>query len=341
MNENPNPQSAEAEVGHRLRALRARRGLSLRALAERSGLNINTLSLIENNKTSPSVSTLQQLARSLEVSITAFFKASIPPQQVVYTPDGQRPTSSFGGSFMQNLGRNLSGSALQPFIVSLQPGESSSPPIIVHTGYEFVYGLSGSVQYQVEEQTYCIGPGDALVFEAHLPHSWRNDGDQQAQFLLVFQPGDQRDEPAQRHFIQNAPQKGDLPMKIAVITDEGKSISQHFGRATHYLVLTVENGQITRRELREKIGHGNFEHHEEHHHEGEHGQDEASHGKHVHMAEAISDCQVVICGGMGYGAYESMRRLNIQPIVTDLSDVDAAIQAYLNGTLIDHTEKLH
>ena len=34
-------------------------------------------------------------------------------------------------------------------------------------------------------------------------------------------------------------------MKIAVITDDGKAISQHFGRAQYYLVATVENGQIT------------------------------------------------------------------------------------------------
>jgi predicted Fe-Mo cluster-binding NifX family protein len=59
------------------------------------------------------------------------------------------------------------------------------------------------------------------------------------------------------------------------------------------------------------------------------------------MADTISDCTVVICGGMGMGAYESMRRLNIQPIITDLRDVDAAIQAYLTGTLTDHTERLH
>ncbi len=133
-------------------------------------------------------------------------------------------------------------------------------------------------------------------------------------------------------------------MKIAVITDDGKTISQHSGRAPYYLVLTIENGQIIQRELREKMGHNQFSaepHHEEHHHAGAHGQDEASHGKHARMAEAIGDCQAVLCGGMGYGAYESMRRLNIQPIVTDLDDIDAAVQAYINGTLVDHTEKLH
>jgi predicted Fe-Mo cluster-binding NifX family protein len=69
--------------------------------------------------------------------------------------------------------------------------------------------------------------------------------------------------------------------------------------------------------------------------------DSASHDKHVSMADAIADCKVLLCGGMGTGAYESMRRLNIQPIVTDVHDIEAAAQAYINGSLVDHTELLH
>lgn len=47
-------------------------------------------------------------------------------------------------------------------------------------------------------------------------------------------------------------------MKIAAITDDGKTISQHFGRAQYYPVATIENGQIVDRELREKPGHAHF-----------------------------------------------------------------------------------
>lgn len=133
-------------------------------------------------------------------------------------------------------------------------------------------------------------------------------------------------------------------MKIAVITDDGKVISQHFGRATHYLVVTIDDGKIVNRELREKQGHNQFAggHTEEHGPHGQgHGSDPASHNKHSQMAEAIADCEALICGGMGMGAYDSMRRLNIRPIVTDLVDVDAAVEAYVAGTLTDHTEMLH
>ena len=73
-------------------------------------------------------------------------------------------------------------------------------------------------------------------------------------------------------------------MKIAVITDDGKTISQHFGRAPYYMVFSVEDGKISGREMRDKLSHKNFpgEHPEEHHGEG-HGLDPASHDRHAQM----------------------------------------------------------
>ena len=134
-------------------------------------------------------------------------------------------------------------------------------------------------------------------------------------------------------------------MKIAVITEDQTTISQHFGRAPFYLVLTIEDGKITNRELRNKLGHQHFaseQHGEhEHHHGAGHGFDPASHNRHVSMAEAISDCQAVICGGMGRGAYQSMQALNIKPVVTDIRTIEEAVQAYLDGKLQDRVDLLH
>lgn len=131
-------------------------------------------------------------------------------------------------------------------------------------------------------------------------------------------------------------------MKIAVISDDGKVLSQHFGRAPFYIVFTIEEGKIVSREVREKLGHNQFGGgHEEHDHAHEHGLDGASHGKHASMAQAIADCEAIICGGMGMGAYESMKQLNIHPFVTDLTDPELAVQSYIDGKLIDHIEKLH
>lgn len=131
-------------------------------------------------------------------------------------------------------------------------------------------------------------------------------------------------------------------MKIACVTDDGITISQHFGRAPYYAVLTVENGQIVGRELRDKLGHNQFagEPHAEEH-GAHHGTDAASHDKHVRMAHAIADCEALLCRGMGWGAYDSMRRLGIKPVVTDIARIDDAVLAYAKGTIVDHTELLH
>jgi predicted Fe-Mo cluster-binding NifX family protein len=132
-------------------------------------------------------------------------------------------------------------------------------------------------------------------------------------------------------------------MRIAAITDDGKTISQHFGRAPYYLVATVENGQIVNRELREKFGHSHFanEPHAADVPSQPHGMDSGSHDKHMLMAQAITDCEALLCRGMGMGAYESMKVAGIRPVVTDIVTIDEAVLAYINGKIVDHVERLH
>ncbi len=132
-------------------------------------------------------------------------------------------------------------------------------------------------------------------------------------------------------------------MKIASITDDGNTISQHFGRAQHYLVATVENGEIIGRELREKLGHAQFANdpHPVEKPGQPHGMDPASHNRHLQMAEAIADCEALLCRGMGMGAYESMKTRGIRPIVTDIASIDEAVMAYVEGRIVDLVERLH
>ena len=135
-------------------------------------------------------------------------------------------------------------------------------------------------------------------------------------------------------------------MKIAAVSEDGVTISQHFGRAPFYVVVTVENGQIVGREMRSKMGHAQFA--AEPHTEEAHGADPRGHGfdagaqsRHARMAAAIADCQVLLARGMGAGAYESMAQAGIRPVVTDIPVIDEAVRSYLEGRLVDHTEWLH
>ncbi|MBI5029891.1 MAG: cupin domain-containing protein [Chloroflexi bacterium] len=194
----------EINVGQRLRALRTEHDLSVRALAEKSGLAMNTLSLIENSKTSPSVSTLQQIAFALAVPITAFFQSSIPKNSVVHHKAGTSPHIAFEHGTLEDLGTGLSHQAVEPFIVTLGPQAGSGSRMIVHTGYEFVYCLEGRIAYTIDERTYLLEPGDSLLFESYLPHRWHNVDSKAARAILVLYPSDENDQPTERHF---APKK--------------------------------------------------------------------------------------------------------------------------------------
>ena len=134
-------------------------------------------------------------------------------------------------------------------------------------------------------------------------------------------------------------------MKIAAVSEDGVTISQHFGRAPYYVIVTVEDGKVVSREMRDKMGHAQFAGSQPEHEPGEdargHGFDPAAQDRHWRMASAISDCQVLLTRGMGAGAYESMQEAGIRPVVTDIPTIDAAVAAYLAGTLTDHTERLH
>jgi transcriptional regulator with XRE-family HTH domain len=190
----------DIDVGRRIREVRMGSGYSIRALAQLSKLNVNTLSLIENGHTSPSVSTLQLIAQTLQVPISTFFESNQDHRKVVYQPQGKRPHATFSHGVIEDLGAGMTRFGAEPLIVTLKPKAESGKIPIVHTGREFVYCLEGHIAYQVDKEVYQLSPGDSLMFEAYLPHRWQNRDETAARLLLVLCPMDQRDQPSERHF---------------------------------------------------------------------------------------------------------------------------------------------
>jgi len=135
-------------------------------------------------------------------------------------------------------------------------------------------------------------------------------------------------------------------MKIAIVSDDNQTISKHFGRAENYIVISLEHEKILERKTLAKPGgcHTGLRHHGRHNHQpdargkgfGHHAQ-----GSHQQMFENIKDCDILVTRGMGRGAYLDLQQLGIKPIITDIVDIDTAIQAIVNQTIINHTEELH
>jgi predicted Fe-Mo cluster-binding NifX family protein len=127
-------------------------------------------------------------------------------------------------------------------------------------------------------------------------------------------------------------------LKVGVVTDDGQTVSAHFGRAELYLVYEIADGKVKGKETRPKASHqhpGAGPHPEGH----QPGLGEASF--HTNMLASVMDCEALIAGGMGWGMYEAIKEAGIKPYVTDTVSADRAVEAYLRGSLDDHPERLH
>ncbi len=122
-------------------------------------------------------------------------------------------------------------------------------------------------------------------------------------------------------------------MKVGIVTDDGVSVSPHFGMARHYLVIEIENGVVKGKEMRMKASHqpgrGVA------HHAGNEG------SLHNDMLSNVRDCQALVARGMGRPMYESILQAGIKPYVTGRSSIDDVVQAFVNGTLDNLVERLH
>ena len=119
-------------------------------------------------------------------------------------------------------------------------------------------------------------------------------------------------------------------MKIAFASDDGQSVSQHFGHAKKYVVVSIEEGRISGSEVREKPGHihaANTTHQEEQ-------------SAHETMISVITDCEVAVAIHMGTTMYNDLRRHGIQPTLTNIQSIDDAVKAYVEGHLEDHPEQI-
>jgi len=192
---------ASERVGRQLRVMRKARRLSIRALAKLSGLSVNTLSLIENGKTSPSVSTLHQLAESLDVPITAFFEHEHPKRRIVHQRAGERQQLIFSQGQVEKLSAGMPHLGSEPFIARLEPGAMSGETPIVFPGREFIYCLEGHITYTIEGETFSLAPGDSLIFDSYTPHTWRNTAPTSSCALLVLCPEDSLDDSPEHYFM--------------------------------------------------------------------------------------------------------------------------------------------
>jgi len=167
-------QTLEQAMGAQARRLRQQADLTAKELAAAAGISTSMLSKIENGLISPSLSTVQALASALNVPVTQLFASFEEERDCSFVKAGQGVAIERRGTKVGHryelLGHALGGDAVvEPYLITLT--EDAVPYTgFRHAGTEFIYMLTGEVEYRHGDQTYHLTPGDALMFDSAAPH---------------------------------------------------------------------------------------------------------------------------------------------------------------------------
>lgn len=168
--------AVEKVLAAQVRELRVKRGWSLAELAEQIGMSKGMLSKIENAQSTPSLNTLVRLAGALDAPLTAFFRGLKEEADVVFVKAGrgfELSPRSAAGHLYQLLGATRGPHhIMEPMLVTLLE-RSEVFPLYQHAGTEFLYMVSGEMQYAVGGSTYLLEAGDSLQFDGEAPHGPR------------------------------------------------------------------------------------------------------------------------------------------------------------------------
>ncbi len=163
-------------IGDRLRGHRERAGLSQRALARRAGVPSSSVSLIENDKISPSVSSLKRLLDAIGISLSQFFSDNAPSENSTVFRSAEMPQLGRGGVSYRQVGQNLHQRKIQMLFEEYAPGSSSGKAPLTHQGEEAGIVIEGLLELTVDGETTVLRPGDAYLFDSTRPHRFQNKG---------------------------------------------------------------------------------------------------------------------------------------------------------------------
>jgi len=166
--------SFDFDVGARLKEVRSKRGLSQRELAKRAGVTNSTISLIEQNRVSPSVSSLKKVLDGLPMSMEVFFTSDEPQQQQVFYKAGDLPNMGQGCIIKRLVGFNHEQRSMSLLHETYPPACDTGPSVQVSEGEQAGIIITGELEVTVDGRVQVLTEGDAYYVTAAQPFRFRN-----------------------------------------------------------------------------------------------------------------------------------------------------------------------
>jgi transcriptional regulator with XRE-family HTH domain len=178
----------EVDLGARIRALRSGRHETLRQLAARAAVTESFLSQVERGVASPSIASVQRIARALDTSIAELFATDESAGTVVRVHDRRKIVYQGLGAVDEFLTRGTEG-RLQVIYTTIQPGGGTGDEAYTHdSDEEVVVVLEGSLDLWVGAEHYRLETGDAVTHSSRVAHRNTNPGPGVARVLFCITP---------------------------------------------------------------------------------------------------------------------------------------------------------
>ncbi len=178
------------DVGVRLQSIRKLKGLSQRELAKRAGVTNSTISMIEKNSVSPSISSLKKVLAGIPMSLVEFFSLEVEQDnhtQVVYKASELVDLSS-GAVTMKLVGKAHPSRAIAFLDETYPPGSDTGDEMLTHEGEESGLLVDGRLELTVSGEIYILESGDSYYFESSKPHRFRNPFEEPARLISATTP---------------------------------------------------------------------------------------------------------------------------------------------------------
>jgi transcriptional regulator with XRE-family HTH domain len=180
-------------IGPRVRALREGMDLSLRDLAERSGVSAPMLSQVERGETSPTLAVAARIAGGLELSLSQLLRLDEGDGVAVVRSDQRLLGGHAEGHRFEVLTPPVPGQRAEVSLHTLGAGAATGgpgdPPIHEPGSRETAVVLDGELRLVCDGVAHDLAEGDAVTFDADLPHHFENPGRSKSRFMSVIAAG--------------------------------------------------------------------------------------------------------------------------------------------------------
>ncbi|MGD0228822.1 MAG: XRE family transcriptional regulator [Syntrophorhabdales bacterium] len=180
----------ERIIAENIKRARLEQSLSIEQLARRAGFTKGYVSKMENSEKAPPLSTLTKLALALKIDVGFLLTGSSEKGEdiplCIVRADERKEGSSRGdasGYRFERLAYKKAGRNMEPLIVT---PSLESDEVLSYDGEEFMYVFEGTVELVYGSKRYTLREGDAVYFDAAIPHSIRSIGDREAKLLVVM-----------------------------------------------------------------------------------------------------------------------------------------------------------